>query len=414
MKKKKTFEKLLKERLERITKAIELKEPDRVPLFDPGGHLIAKYSGITSYEFYFNYDKARSAIVKWLKDFPFDSSFSSVIGAEGFVFSVAFSNYPDIAPAIRFLTGPMHDVLGDKYTRWPGRELSEDIGSLQFIGGEYMKPEEYKYLIENPIDFINEKILPRACLNLEKPGSQKTNATLLRLGIEAIKFLGFLQSIAMDLSNIGIPSLNVTFAYAPLDFIGDFLRHPTGAMLDLRRHPDDVKAVTEALVEPIIKVALALKPAGANIAFIPLHLNEMLSPKMHDEFYWPTLKKVIVELYNQGIKSLVFFEGDYTPFINTIKELPKGWGIAWFEKTDIRKAKEILGGHTCILGGIPISLLISGTPNKIKDYVKKLLEDIKPGGGVILSSNIALGLTKEVPLENIKTLINTVKRYGKY
>jgi hypothetical protein len=272
----------------------------------------------------------------------------------------------------------MHDVLGDKYTRWPGRELSEDIGSLQFIGGEYMKPEEYKYLIENPIDFINEKILPRACLNLEKPGSQKTNATLLRLGIEAIKFLGFLQSTAMDLSNIGIPSLNVTFAYAPLDFIGDFLRHPTGVMLDLRRHPDDVKAVTEALVEPIIKVALALKPAGANIAFIP------------------------------------FFEGDYTPFINTIKELPKGWGIAWFEKTDIRKAKEILGGHTCILGGIPISLLISGTLNKIKDYVKKLLEDIKPGGGVILSSNIALGLTKEVPLENIKTLINTVKRYGKY
>jgi len=83
-------------------------------------------------------------------------------------------------------------------------------------------------------------------------------------------------------------------------------------MLDLRRYPNDIKAATEALVEPIIKVALALKPVGANIAFIPLHLNEMLSPKMHDEFYWPTLKKVIVELYNQGIKSLVFFEGDYT------------------------------------------------------------------------------------------------------
>jgi len=92
---------------------------------------------------------------------------------------------------------------------------------------------------------------------------------------------------------------------------------------------------------------------------------------------------------------------EITPFINTIKELPKGWGIAWFEKTDIKKAKEILEGHTCILGGIPISLLISGTPNKIKDYVKKLLEDIKPGGGIILSSNTALGLTKKVPLENI-------------
>ncbi|MEM1645310.1 MAG: hypothetical protein QXZ41_07945 [Ignisphaera sp.] len=80
-------------------------------------------------------------------------------------------------------------------------------------------------------------------------------------------------------------ALPVTFAYSPLDVVGDFLRHPTGAMLDIRRYPDGIKTVAKRLIEPILKVALALKPVGAKYTFIPLHLNEMLPPKIYNEFY---------------------------------------------------------------------------------------------------------------------------------
>jgi hypothetical protein len=50
-------------------------------------------------------------------------------------------------------------------------------------------------------------------------------------------------------------------------------------------------------------------------------------------------------------------------------ELPKGKTIAYFEKTDLRRAKEVLGGHTCIMGGPPASLLIGGTPTKVWEYI---------------------------------------------
>lgn len=406
----KTPEYLLKERMERVEKTIGLGEPDKVPLIIfTCGDVLRKYA--VGYELYFNYDKAREASIRFATEYPTDV-FLAALAAEGFIFALAFSDYPDIAPSVRFWTGPMHDTLGDKYTKWPGRELPED-SIFQFIGGQFMDVNEYNKFSENPVAFVNEVILPRACVNLEKPLSSRANAALIRLGFEASRYLRFLGDSAADLARVGIPSLPLTFAYAPLDFIGDFLRYPTGALLDVRRHPDEVKRACEALVEPIIKVALSLKPAGAKYAFIPLHLNEYLSPKLYNEFYWPTLKKIIVTLYEQGIRSLVFFEGWHDAHLETILDLPRGWGIAYFEKTDVKKAKKILGGHTCIMGGIPPSLLLEATPNKIKEYVKDLLNEMKPGGGFILSPGVA-DIPRAVPRENLRALIEAVEEYGKY
>ncbi|MEM2320514.1 MAG: uroporphyrinogen decarboxylase family protein [Candidatus Bathyarchaeia archaeon] len=405
----KSPEELVRERRERIEKAIELKEPDKVPLaLFSSGDVLRKY--VTGHELYFNYEKAREAAVKFVTNYQVDM-FSPILGAEGFIFALAFAEYPDIAPAVRVWTGPMHDILKDKFAKWPGRELPED-SILQFIGGQFMDAKEYANLPEDPITFINEVILPRSCINLEKIGSPKANAALVKLGAEAARARNFLVNLAMDLARVGVPSLPLTYAYAPLDCIGDFLRTPTGILIDIRRHPDDVKRACEALVEPIIKVAFALKSAGAKYASIPLHLNEYLSPKLYNEFYWSTLKKIIVALYEQGIKSLVFFEGWHDAHLETILDLPKGWGIARFEKTDVRKAKRVLAGHTCIMGGVPSSLLLGATPSKISEYIKTLLKEMKLEGGFILANDV--DIPKNVPPENLKALIEAVEKEGRY
>lgn len=398
-----------KERLKRFEEAVELKEPDRVPLmFFTCGHLLGKYYKLS--EIYFNYDVTKKAVSRAFQDFPSDI-FIAVPAAEGFILSLAFSNHPDLAPFVRFLSGPMHDVLGDKYTKWPGRELSEDK-PFQFIGGEFMSPEEYGKFTEDPVGFVNEVLLPRVCVNLSKPGVTRY-AALAKLGMAAKDYFNALIGMGVELARVGAPSLSVTFAYAPLDIIGDFLRHPTHVMIDLRRYPDRVKQATEVLVEPIIKVALALKPVGAKYAFIPLHLNEMLSPKLFNEFYWPYLKKVIVELYNNGIKSFVLFEGDHTPHLETVLELPKGWGIGVFERADIRRVRKVLKGHTCIAGGIPVPLLQQATPEKIDSYVRELIMDVAPEGGFVVSPSVA-EIPAEVPDANLRALINAVLKYGEY
>ncbi|MGB9840787.1 uroporphyrinogen decarboxylase family protein, partial [Thermovenabulum sp.] len=399
---------LAKERYDRIMAAINLQEPDRVPLRGFGGDIVPAYYGITQKEFCFEYEKGIKAIEKYLTDFPFDWPSAAITGLDGRVFSVAFSEYPEVAVNTTFITGPMHEVLGDKYYRFPGMEIAE-IASPQFIGGTFMQPDEYDELIENPPKFVAEKVLPRACRNLDTP--QKTMATMVKLGIEFTRFGSAGREIAGIAARLGYPSIPMGGAYAPLDIIGDFLRGIENVLLDIRRYPDKVKQAAEALVEPIINYALSFKKRGFKWVMIPLHLNEYLSPKLYNEFYWPTLKKVILRLLEEGMQSQVFFEGRHDAHLETILELPKGWGIAYFEKTDLVKAKKVLEGHTCVMGGIPISLIVGGTPDSIKEYMKNLIEQVKPKGGVILSPNIGTA-PKETPIENIYALIEAVEKYG--
>ena len=109
--------------------------------------------------------------------------------------------------------------------------------------------------------------------------------------------------------------------------------------------------------------------------------------------------------------SLVFFEGHHEPHLETILELPKGWGIAYFEKTDVVKAKEILKDHSCVMGGLPITLLVGGTPASIDEYIKNLFEKVKPGGGFVLAPSVGTA-PRETPLENLTALIEAVEKYG--
>lgn len=418
----KSPEELYKERDERVGKALGLGEPDRVPV--PGifcSTFPARYAGFTCHEVMYDYEKARKAVVKATVDFGWDGV-CYISGMEGFIFSLAFiEKCPDITPFIRFVTGPVHDILGEKYGRFPGRELPEDI-PYQYIGGEYMKVEEYDMLIEDPVNFVAEVILPRICKNLEKPGSATAMGALMKTGLESGKFATSLllptSNLAAELKKLGFPSpfTSAGATYAPLDFISDFLRDMKNVLLDLYRVPSKVKQACEALTAPVIKVGkVTAQLLGLPLIFLPLHLNDtrILSPKLYHEFYWPTLKRVIHELTNAGLHVTVFYEGRHDAHLKTILELPKGTA-AWFEKTDLRKAKEVIGGHACIMGGPPASLLIGGTPAKIEEYMKELLEDLKPGGGFIVNPGGASGIPNEAKPENVKAMIEAVMKYGVY
>jgi uroporphyrinogen-III decarboxylase len=399
---------LAEERLARLETAINLQEPDRVPVWGIAGDIVPKYSGITQYEMYYESEKTVKAVAKFIKDFPFDMSMASLAALDGRVLAVAFAKHMDISPAIAFITGPIHDILGDKYTKFPGREIDENV-TPQFIGGTFMEPEEYDALIEDPIKFISETVLPRACKNLETPDQAK--ATWVRMGMELANAAKTQGEIARISAELGYPNFPMGWGYAPLDIIGDFLRGVANVVLDLRRYPDKVKKATEALLPPLMDYALSNKDTGAKYAFFPLHLNEYLSPKLYKEFYWPTLKAIILRLYEEGIKSIVFFEGRHDAHLETILELPKGWGVAYFEKTDVVKAKKLLQGHTCIMGGIPMGLVNGGTPAEIDEYIKNLIEQMKPGGGFILAPGVNVA-PADTPLENIRAVIEAVEKYG--
>lgn len=411
-----------REKLDRLEAVIQGKEPDRVPVTGMMSLFHTHYAGYTATESIFEPAKNKEAALKVIRDFDFDSLLV-LTGLEATFMSLSLlHSAPELVPAARFLEGPYHDIIKDVYTKWPGRELADD-SHPQFIGKEIMTVEEYGQFVEDPSAFMNRVALPRICGALSDPGSPEAIAALARYGSALAASGAAMGELVSEFAGHGIPTFPMAFAYSPLDVIGDFLRNINNVVLDCYRHPDEVKQAAEALVPLLIesaKITGTIPPEvqqalGTNVVecFFPLHLNEYLNPKLYNEFYWPYLRQVFEAVIEMGQTPYVFFEGRHDAHLETLLDLPKGKLIGVFDKTDPRKVRDVLGDHVILSSGPPNSLLIGGTPWKVDDFMKDLLNDCKEGG-LMIYPGVDGGISGEARPENVKAVIDAVKKYGTY
>jgi uroporphyrinogen-III decarboxylase len=146
---------------------------------------------------------------------------------------------------------------------------------------------------------------------------------------------------------------------------------------------------------------------------MPLHkgADGFMSDRHFRTFYWPTLRKVVVGLINEGLVPLLFAEGGYNSRLEAISDLPRGKTVWWFEATDMARAKETVGKVSCIAGNVPLSLLLAGTPAEVEDYCRDLIRKAGRDGGFILTT--AAGMTGSKPA-NVKAMIECTKEAGVY
>ena len=77
--------------------------------------------------------------------------------------------------------------------------------------------------------------------------------------------------------------------------------------------------------------------------------------------------------------------------------------------TDMRKAREILDDRMCLLGDVPSSMLAFGTPSEVYDYVTKLIDDVGPKTGLMISSGCDCPLNAKD--ENVDAMIQATVDY---
>jgi len=131
--------KAYRERVTRLVRAIQLKPPDRVPCILPAGFFPAHYAGLTLQTVIYDYAELSRAWMKFIREFDMDT----------------YSGPGTVLP------GRVFEGLDFKQYRWPGHGLAANAYSYQYVEGEYMKPEEYDALIEDPSDFWMRVYLPR-------------------------------------------------------------------------------------------------------------------------------------------------------------------------------------------------------------------------------------------------------------
>ncbi|MEJ2296384.1 MAG: uroporphyrinogen decarboxylase family protein [Candidatus Lokiarchaeota archaeon] len=210
-----------------------------------------------------------------------------------------------------------------------------------------------------------------------------------------------------------VPTFNDGACSTPFDLLSIF-RGSTNFMKDIYRYPDKIKEASDFLVDNMILMG-QYGPSligGKTILVGGVRGSaDFISIKHFEELYWPYFKKIVTEYVNKGYIVQLHMDTDWTDRLHYFKELPKGKiYLHMDERTDIFKAKEILGGHMCIEGNLKPSLFKLATPSQIEEKVKKIIDECAEGGGLIVGSEIP----DEAKLENVKAMIDTCKTYGKY
>ena len=408
-------EKAYHDRVTRIRDAIQLKQPDRVPIYANSGFFAAYYAGISPQNAMYDYDKLSEAWKKHAVDFEADVYGSSAIAGPG----------------------RAYEILDYKLYRWPGHGAAAD-SPYQCVEDEYMKAEEYSVLIQDPSDFFYRIYLPRIFGALKPfqrlyhtvntvemaftgtylvpyglPEVQSAFGALLAAGQEATKWRNAVAACDRAVIELGFPLLSGSSTLAPFDVLADTLRGTRGIMLDMYRRPEKLLEALERLTPLMIDMGVAGHRARRPLVFIPLHkgADGFMSDQQYKTFYWPTLKKVILGLINEGLVPFVFAEGAYETRLEIIKDIPVGTTVWQFDYTDMARAKEVLDKIACIAGNVPISLLGVGTPDEVKDYCQKLIDTAGKGGGFIMCSGAVID---EAKTENVRAMIEFSKEYGVY
>lgn len=115
-----------------------------------------------------------------------------------------------------------------------------------------------------------------------------------------------------------------------------------------------------------------------------------MSPEDYDAYYWPHLKRLLLALVEAGITPFAICEGAYNTRLDTLSDIPRGKVIYNFERVDLRRAKEKLGGVACISGGFPTASLIRGTELEVIDEAKRPLDVCAPGGANLMSNSLSI------------------------
>ncbi|MCA9954367.1 MAG: hypothetical protein KC434_06585 [Anaerolineales bacterium] len=405
-------------RVQRMQDAVELKQPDQIPLVMGFGYFLADYGGITRQELHDNWEKSQEILEKATLQFQPDTSF----GAWG--------------------TPEQSKAVGDRMTKWPGYRLGEQ-GSFQFDEHEFMKPEDYDALLHDPSDFAIRTYLPRAFEKLEGLAmlpnlgmalygyySLGNTAALLAppviAALEALKaageatavFQGQQMASAQRMAALGFPGpafLVGALVEAPFDFMSDTLRGMRGIMLDMLRLPDKLLAAEEKVLKTQVDYAVSFcKATGFTNAFIPLHRGSdgFMSLKQFEKFYWPQLKEMVVQLVEAGITPTMYYEGVWDQRLEYLNELPKGKTAGLFQDSDIFKVKEVVGDTLCIMGGMPIPLLKNGSASEIREQTHKVCQEVGKGGGFMMTSTV-LELEGIKP-ESLQVWADATREFGVY
>jgi hypothetical protein len=402
-----------KVRIERLRKIYDMEPHDRpvADLFMGANEYIVRRKGIQGKDIIYNHEKLREPILEFHRDFQ-----------------------PDVSVGAMPYPGQPWDMLDFKTYIWGGQKLPDNL-AIQAVEGEYMRADEYKDFAADPTAFWLKQYLPRAygalapmamlpdfprisesvdtidlLLPFGMPPFQEMLKKMMDAGNELMRILGIVGQTGAMVAGEGFPAMGFNIVKTPFDYLGDTLRGTKGILMDMYRHPKDLLAATDAYVPVLIKsIVGASDRANAPCAMYVLHkgADGFMSKEQFEKFYWPTWKQVMLALYEEGITSYLFIEGSYNQRLEYLAEMPEKSLVCHFDKSDMRRVKEMLSDKFIIAGNVPASLMAAGSTDDVRSYCADLMNLFGDVPGYIMTHGCYFENSTD---EKIRAFIDAVKK----
>ena len=147
--------------------------------------------------------------------------------------------------------------------------------------------------------------------------------------------------------------------------------------------------------------------------------SQLIAPEQFRKYYKPHFKRItdFIKRKTPGIKMLFHSCGNVRPIIPDLIEMgvdilnPVHVTATGMEPVQLKKdfGKDLVFWG----GGVDTQhVLPSGTPEQVKENVKRNIEALAPGGGFVFST--IHNIQAEVPPQNVAAMLEALKDYGKY
>nr|WP_320131378.1 uroporphyrinogen decarboxylase family protein [uncultured Holophaga sp.] len=359
------------EKLARVRKVVALEKVDRVPVAALATSFCANHVGVKMSEFCVQPELMTRTMIK---------SF----GLLGDIDAIQQPTFSAHVLSLAWLSK----------VKIPGRDMAEDQ-PWQVAEAELMTLADYDTIIEKGYNaFFGEYQASR----------------LDNLMPKLVPMFEWMPGAIKLWEDSGTPVLSPFQANMPYEYFCGGRTMPR-FMRDLFSMPDKVQEAMDAampdLVETARQTARGLKPFGAWVGGWR-SASEFINPKTWKRFVWPYMKKMADTLLEEGVTPIFHLDSNWERDLEHFLEMPKGKCILSPDHaTDIFAIKRILGGHMAIMGDVPAALFALGTPDKVRDYCKRLLGEIGPEG-LILSSGCDIPFNGKP--ENVAAMIESVHR----
>ena len=348
----------------------------------------------------------------------------------GYKLSDAMSDYAVMEQVVRHHQETYQfDMLNDLGIRNPYRlsqalssdtyKIDDEAESVSVRDITIADYRDVQGLIDNYQKYLWEVAMPK---KFDWWGKETDLAKVQGAFNELMGFMGFSGKINAIMTNeYAVPprlAPNPMPAISMENILG-FILGMRGTSLIMRRDKGALHALIDAMDAQFFTPQLEMLkkvPEGQNNAYgfdvlLAMLAHNFMSVDQFEEFYWPSLKKILDVLAEKKMNALIFAEGSILRYKDFLKDYPAGTITLLPEQDDVFEIRKELP-NVAIMGGMPCSLLGHGTKEQCIDRAKSVIDELGKDGGLLLCQDKMGSYRNDANPENLKAVCDFVREYA--